>query len=208
MTFSRGLVLDLLATAGRPVPMPDANSEVRSVLLHLDEQTRARTLAVEFPPGFSRPVPGRYQAGEEVLVLTGELDLAGMTLAAGDWAWLPPGLLRCNLSCSPGAAVYAWFSGRASWQRSDGDAPPGPPARSESLRDGRAQPRPLRAGSTGDGPGSSAVVAAGTEVAGPAELLDLADFEWHRLTGGQRRLAGPGPALVRWPEPPRTAGGQ
>lgn len=206
MTLSSGLVLDLLAAAGRSVPMPDANSEVRSALLHRDEQTRARTLVVEFPPGFCRPVAGRYQAGEEFLVLAGELDLAGRKLVAGDWAWLPPGVLRRNFSSVPGAIVYAWFSAGNEWQASDEELPC-PPMRTESLGLGQAAPRSLRSTAAGDGPGASAVLALGTEVVGPAELLDLASFEWRRLAAGESWLTGPGPALVRWPSLPQPVEG-
>lgn len=197
MTLSSGgSIIDLLATAGRSIPMPDANRDVRSVLLHRDAQTRARTLAVDFPAGFARPVAGRYQAGEEILVLSGELNLAGMRLTAGDWAWLPPRLLRRDFSSGPGVVVYAWFAGGNDWQRSAEELP-GPPARTQAVA-GQAVPRRLRGDADGDGPGSSAIVAAGEEVTGPAELLDLTTFGWTRIEAGQRQLTGPGAAFVRW----------
>ena len=197
---SGGSVTDLLAKAGRPVPMPDANCEIFSVLLHRDERTRARTLVVRFPAGFSRTAAGRYQAGEELLVLSGELCLAGLRLIAGDWAWLPPRLLRRDLSAEHGALVYAWFSGGNDWEPSEEDYR-GPPARTVPVGVIRAEPRKLRGGGVGDGPGSSATVAAGRPVAGPAELLDLSTFAWTRIEADERHVTGPGPAFVRWQEP-------
>lgn len=199
MTITSGRpITGLLASSGRPVPMPDASSDVRSVLLHRDPVTRARTLAVEFPSGFTRPVAGRYQVGEEVVVLAGELRLTRLPLAAGDWAWLPAGLLREDFSSPGGCLVLAWFSGPADWQRAPREHRQGPPARTEPLG---TRPRPLRGGAAGDGPGRSALVAAGAEVTGPAELLSLADSGWRWLPAGQRQAAGPGLAFARWHGP-------
>src|SRR5258707_13656794 len=118
---SNGSVVDLLAARGRVVPMPDASSEIQSVLLHRDEQTRGRTLTVRFPAGFTRTRPGRYQASEELLVLAGELRMEGLHLRAGDWAWGPPLLLRRDLTAAAGATVYAWFSSSNDWEPDEQD---------------------------------------------------------------------------------------
>lgn len=205
-------VIALLASAGKPVAMPDGSSKITSVLLHRDPVTRARSLAVEFPPGFARVAAGRYQAGEEVVVLAGELLLGTVTLRSGDWAWLPPGLLRRQMSAPSGCTVYAWFSGPAQWTRCEEQQRPGhqPDSglvhserlRSESLR---GRPRSLRGGSPADEPGRSALVAAGELVSGPAELLSLDDVIWRRLSDGESRAAGPGHTLVRWDSPAAAA---
>jgi hypothetical protein len=196
---SGGSVIDLVAKSGRSVPMPDANSGIRSIMLYRDERTRARTLTVEFPPGFSRQEPGRYPAAEELLVLSGELDLAGVHVRAGDWGWLPHGILRRGMSSSSGAVVYAWFSDTPDWERSNEDLA-GPPARTERVGGANATARQLRGvGAVGDEPGCSAIVAPGDEVVGPAELLDLASYSWTYLKSGERQKAGPAPAFVRWP---------
>ena len=194
-------ILELLAASGRNVPMPGASGPIRSVMLHLDERTRARTLAVEFPAGFARPVAGRYRAGEELLVLSGELELDGMRLEPGDWAWLPPGLLRRRLSSRGGAVVYAWFSAGNDYEPSDRSLPGCPPARSERVGTGDASSRPLRDGGRGDGPGRSAIVSAGEEVTGPADVLMLDSLAWSRLEAGDRVLTGPRSAFVRWTGP-------
>jgi hypothetical protein len=191
-----GSIMDLLTVAGRSVPMPAANTAIKSVLLHRDE-SRARTLAVHFPAGFSRPALGRYQAGEELLVLAGALSLAGLRLEAGDWAWLPPELPRTGLSSERGAIVYAWFSAGNDWEACD-DSYDGPPARMVPVGLVDPAPRQLRGASAGDGPGSSAIVAAGQEVTGPAELLDIATLAWARIEADEQHRTGPGQALVRW----------
>jgi hypothetical protein len=197
---SVGSIMDVLATSGRPVPMPDANAPIKSVLLHRDK-SRARTLAVQFPAGFSRPGTGRYEAGEELLVLAGELSLAGLRLEAGDWAWLPPRLPRGNLSSKRGAIVYAWSSAGNDWQACD-DSYSGPPARMVPVGLVHPEPRELRGAWAGDGPGSSAIVAAGQRVGGPAELLDLVTLAWTRIETDELHQIGPGPALLRWHQRP------
>lgn len=202
---SGGSLIDLVAKSGRSVPMPDANSGVRSVMLYRDDRTRARTLTVKFPAGFSRHEAGRYPAAEELLVLSGELDLAGVPVRAGDWGWLPLGVLRRGMSSRSGAVVYAWFSDRPDWERSTEDLP-GPPVRTERVGGANATARRLRGGGiAGDEPGSSAIVAPGNEVIGPAELLDLTSYCWTHLGAGERQQTGPGPAFVRWPDPPSAS---
>jgi hypothetical protein len=197
---SVGSIMDVLATSGRTVPMPDANAPIKSVLLHRDK-SRARTLAVQFPAGFSRPGTGRYEAGEELLVLAGQLNVAGLRLEAGDWAWLPPRLPRSSLSSQRGAIVYAWFSAGNDWQACE-DSWTGPPARMIPVGLVHPEPRELRGTSAGDGPGSSAIVAAGQQAAGPAELLDLVTLGWTRIEAGELHQIGPGPALLRWHQGP------
>jgi hypothetical protein len=195
-----GSVIDLLASAGRFITMPDGSSEIKSMLLHRDPLTRERTLVIEFPPRFSRSRPGRYQAGEEILVLAGELLLDQLRLRSRDWAWLPPGLLRSRMSAPSGCIAYAWFSGPTEWERSD-EQRPGPAARSEPLG---STPRLLRGDLPGDGPWRSGLFAAGHSVTGPAEVLDLDSFAWRRLKTGETRPAGLGTSFVRWAVPGRN----
>jgi quercetin dioxygenase-like cupin family protein len=164
---------------GRTVPMPDANLDIRSVLLQRNPQSRARTMIAEFPPGFDRPVPGHYAAGEEVLLLRGMLTVGTLDLCEGDWAWIPPGVLRAGFSTATGAVAFAWFSGGNDWIRG-GDGLAG--SRQEPVGwAADAVPRPLRSGGSADGPGSSAVVGRGTPVSGPAELVDLGTRCWRAL---------------------------
>lgn len=184
-----------LARGGRPVPMPASNAEIVSLLLHLDEGTRARSLAVQFPPGFARLEAGRYAVGEEFLVLTGALELDGRTLGAGDWCWVPPGALRGGFGSERGAVVYAWFSGRNDFVPApDEPAPAHSPIRSQRLADALV----LRDGTGDAGPGRSAVLEAGESFMGPAEALDLGTAVWSRLEQHQSARVGAAGALVRW----------
>ncbi|HVB46719.1 MAG TPA: hypothetical protein VNF47_28970 [Streptosporangiaceae bacterium] len=201
-----GSIIDLLGTAGRPVPMPDANSDIRSALLHRQPATRARTLIVEFPAGFCRSACGRYPAGEELLVLSGQLSLADLHLTTGAWAWLPPRFVRRNLTAEHGALVYVWFSGGNDWERCDDGDCGGPAARTTRVGLISAEPRELRGSDASACHGRSAVLAAGHLVAGAAEVLDLSNLAWTRIEADEQLVCGPGPAFVRWDEPaPRNS---
>lgn len=190
-------VIATLAAAGRTVPMAGASTGITSALLRLDARTRARTLVVEFPAGFSRAESGRYQAGEEFLVLSGALEIAGLNLMAGDWAWIPPRVLRGDFSAPGGAVVYAWFSAGNEWEPSDEPAA-GLGIRRATIGLGSVQPVSLRGDLDSDEPGASAVLPPGTDVAGPSELLNLVDLSWTRLEDGERCSTGADAALVRW----------
>ena len=181
--------------SGRSVPMPDANVEIRSVLLQRNPDTRARTMIAQFPPGFARPVAGHYDAGEELLLLSGTLSLAGLELREGDWAWIPPGVLRADFSTATGAVVLAWFSAGNDWIR--GGDHIGSSRRESVGWDSYAAPRPLRSGRPTEGPGRSAVVGSGAVVAGPAELVDLPPLSWCALDAGESTAVGCS-TFVRW----------
>ena len=191
-------VLDLLARNGSSVPMPGAELQIRSLMLHLDQRSRARTLVVEFPPGFTRNESGYYPCGEEVLVLAGRLHVAGLILGLGDWAWLPPGMLRRGLQSEDGATVYAWFSGRNDWNPSE-EGQSNFSARRVQLGLSAATPGPLRGGKNGDAQGASAVERPGAHIAGPAEILNLERLTWRMVDNCDTAVAGPGPSLVRMP---------
>lgn len=187
-----------LAASGRSVPMPASNAEIISLLLHLDDSTRARSLVVQFPPGFARLEAGRYAVGEEFLVLTGALELDGRTLESGDWCWVPPGALRAGFGSKRGAVVYAWFSGRNEFVPAPGEPAPMP----SSIRSRRIVDRNaglvLRTGTGHSAPGRSAVLVAGEQIMGPAEALDLGTAVWSRLKHAEWARVGSAGALVRW----------
>lgn len=193
-------VFETLEQSGVMVPMPGADTPVRSLLLFLDDASRARSLVVRFPAGFSRKESGFYDVGEEIVVLSGHLYVAGLELAAGDWAWLPPGLHRDRLDTTDGATVLAWFSGRNEWRPGSGNQQDR--ARWAHLGFADAPPAPLRDGKAGDGTGTSAVEAEGTAVRGPAEIFDLTDLRWSLVPLGEMTTVTPGPALVRRPADP------
>lgn len=188
----------LLVARGRSVPMPASNAEIVSLLLHLDESTRARALVVEFPPGFIRLKAGRYEVGEEFYVLSGELELNGQRIKAGDWCWVPLNALRTSFASPRGAVVYAWFSGRNDFVPAPNEPAPTPSTiRSRPIADvgGGLE---LRTGSGDSGPSRSAVIAAGAEIFGPCQVLDLATTVWSRLGRDEVTHAGSAGTLVRW----------
>ncbi len=199
MTSALDLPLpERLAASGRPVPMPFSTGEIVSLLLHLDEITRARSLVVEFPPGFRRLEAGRYTVGEELFVLSGALELDGRTIKAGDWCWVPADALRTGFGSTRGAITYAWFSGR-------NDFVPAPSERTPTRSRIRSHPLAnaggklvLRDGRDDSGPGRSAVISAGEEMIGAGEVLDLASYVWARLAHNQKIHAGSAGVLMRW----------
>lgn len=187
------------APTGPSVPMPDANSEITSVLLHRDPSTRARTMITGFPAGFERPVFGHYDAGEELLLLSGALTISGMTLHEGDWAWLPPGVLRHDFRSESGAVVFAWFSAGNDWIRG-GEGVPHAARRTFVGLSASSPTQSLRGGVDGDGPGRSAVVSAGAQVDGPAEVVELGAGSWQAVAAGEA-YTPTGACFVRWPTP-------
>lgn len=182
---------------GREVPMPDAEASIRSTLLRLDPQVRARSLLVSFPAGFARRVAGHYEAGEELLLLAGELHIGALVLSPGDWAWLPPRVPRAELTSPQGATVFAWFSASNEWIRGRSDAESSARTQFVGLQRSVGS-RPLRAEGEDGVPGHSAVVAAGEIVVGPAEVIELRDPTWHDVAAGEEYRVLDGSAFVRW----------
>lgn len=189
---------DRLAREGRLVPMPASNAKIASLLLHLDADTRARSLVVQFPAGFARLQPGRYAVGEEFYVLSGALRLNDRELVSGDWCWVPPGALRSEFVSEPGALVYAWFSGRNDFlPASGGQRDTEPSLRSRRLTDTTADLM-LRDGEGAAGSGSSALLTAGAPVSGPVEMLELDTCHWSRIEPQRSSNVEGSRALVRW----------
>ncbi|WP_327084916.1 hypothetical protein OIE66_21360 [Nonomuraea sp. NBC_01738] len=117
-------MIDLLdAAAGRDFRIPGANLPVR-----LSPLTRSSRL-VRFPPGWARPEVGHYLAGEEFVVLEGELLVSGVTYRAGHHAWLPAGTMRHDSRAPRGALALACFDAEPTWVPSELDEPDGPSLR-------------------------------------------------------------------------------
>jgi hypothetical protein len=183
-------------------PMPGSSAMVESVLLHLDPDTRARLLLVRFPPGLSRPERGRFDVGEELVVLSGRAWLSSISYRAGHYGWIPPEGTRHDLSTPDGALVLAWFSGRPQWTAGAG-APTGPSIRAP-LDTMTVPPGgvPLRGGGPGDAHGATVLLpAAPREVAVPTALLWVDGWRWHRALPGEAVPERAGRVLARM-EPP------
>lgn len=89
-----------------------------------EEPSRAQSLIVRFPAGWSRPVAGSYATSEELVVIEGSLTLSGEVYVPGDWAFLPAGWLRDGTDADGHVLAYARFGGPARWTRGAG-APDG-----------------------------------------------------------------------------------
>ncbi|MFI6481793.1 hypothetical protein ACIBH1_27950 [Nonomuraea sp. NPDC050663] len=80
-------------------------------------------MLVRFPPGWSRPERGHYLAGEEFVLLDGELRVSGRRYRPGDYAWLPARTPRFSSATPDGALAVAWFDAPARWAAGEGEPP-------------------------------------------------------------------------------------
>jgi len=94
--------------------IPDSNVPVRLSTLNV-EPTRARTVLVRFPAGWERPGMGWYTCAEEMVMLEGTLEMNGKTFVAGDWGYVPAGLVRVASVARTEVLVVARFDGPARW---------------------------------------------------------------------------------------------
>lgn len=72
------------------------------------------TVFVRFPPGWSRPGPGHYDAAEEVLFLEGQFGMSNHDHGIQSYGWFPEYFTRAG-SSSSGALALAWFSSANDW---------------------------------------------------------------------------------------------
>ncbi|MBA2890359.1 hypothetical protein [Nonomuraea soli] len=80
-------------------------------------------MLVRFPPGWSRPEKGHYLAGEEFVLLDGELHVSGRRYRPGDYAWLPARTPRAASATPDGALAVAWFDAPPRWVAGEGEPP-------------------------------------------------------------------------------------
>lgn len=73
-----------------------------------DMRSRAVSNRIELPEGWSGTTGGSPGKALEIFVLSGDLNLADVDLAAGGYVYVPPGSLGFNL-VSDGGAVVLWF---------------------------------------------------------------------------------------------------
>lgn len=102
--------------------IPGSNMPARVVTLRVERPSRARVLFVRFPEGFERKVSGWYEAAEELLVVSGGLEMTGETYHAHDWAMIPAGEPRRATRALPDMLALARFDGPARWHEGE-DAP-------------------------------------------------------------------------------------
>ena len=68
---------------------------------------------VAFPAGWERSGPGFYEAGEEVIIVRGTLELNGFALQAGDHALIPARCVRTGMRAGGDVLAFARFDGPA-----------------------------------------------------------------------------------------------
>jgi hypothetical protein len=88
-----------------------ARPEVQVRTLSLDEETGASSLLIRYPPGWSRDQPEHLLADEELLVLSGALEVNGVVHDRFSYAYLPAGYERRKASSPGGALVLTFFEG-------------------------------------------------------------------------------------------------
>lgn len=186
--------------------IPGSTLPVELVRLASDPATRSATLLVRFPPGWERPDVGHYPAGEEIVVLRGELAVSGVSYHPGDYGWIPAGALREASRTPQGALVLAWFAGAPRWTPGPG-RPAGerrrrslyqPPSGTEATPFGTLG-RLLRGRRPGEDPGESWLLAGLPDNPVPAagDVLDLTDVRWWRLRQGDRLPRRANPVFAR-----------
>ena len=84
--------------------------DVRVRVLSMDDDTGASSLVIQYPPGWGQDGVGAIDADEELFVLEGSLDIAGVTYAKHDYAHLPVGYPRGRTASPAGAIVLTFFS--------------------------------------------------------------------------------------------------
>lgn len=105
--------------------IPGGSAPVPIVVLRRDPASRAQTMFVRFPAGWSRPVAGFYEAAEELVVISGVLHMSGIIYKPGDWGYIPAGSVRTSTDTPEECLVFARFDGPARWREAaEASSPP------------------------------------------------------------------------------------
>jgi hypothetical protein len=104
--------------AWEPFAIPGGTEPVSLVRLRSEPDTRAFTVLVRFPSGWERPTGGHYEAAEDVVFLSGTLEINDEVYREGDWAYLPAGFPRRTSRAHTDVLCVARFSGPARWNAS------------------------------------------------------------------------------------------
>jgi Uncharacterized conserved protein, contains double-stranded beta-helix domain len=90
-------------------PLVEHNVHYKGVFvksLRFDEATqRSKTILLKFEPGASYPFHN-HPAGEELIVLEGEVIIEGEKLVAGDYLYTPPGFKHAVHSAQGGTLFF------------------------------------------------------------------------------------------------------
>lgn len=172
-------------------PIPGGTAPVPIARLRSDPSSRAQSLFVRFPAGWSRPVSGYYEAAEELVVIAGVLRMSGVIYRPGDWGYVPAGSVRSSTDAPEQCLVFARFFGPARWR----EAGPGAGARPALHETLDGEPRVLR-----DGDGSVTRygrVRAGAVAVADTEVFDPARAAYAFVAAGSPMPTIDGPCFVR-----------
>jgi len=90
----------------------DGRPGVERKILSRDDETGASTLIIRYPAGWQFAEPCYLLSDEQMLVLSGELEINGTVYGPDCFAHLPKGYARFNASSSKGADVLTFLSGK------------------------------------------------------------------------------------------------
>lgn len=107
-------------------PMPDGSAPIRLARLPRLADGNLRFFG-RFPAAWHRTVEGHYPAFEEIVLLEGDLTVAGVTLEAGDYTWVPAREMRPRTASRSGCLAFGRFGGVPQWTRGRPDLPPDEP---------------------------------------------------------------------------------
>ena len=93
----------------------------RGKSLSFDPATRAASTILDYPSGWRMDRPHYLECDEELFVLRSRVNVGAMEYRAGDYAYLPAGMPRPEMSSDDGATVLTFFEGP---HRSVFEAPP------------------------------------------------------------------------------------
>lgn len=96
---------------------------VEAKRLSYDTESKAASVILRYPVGWSMDSEHHLDSDEELFVLSGELIISGVAYGAGDYAYLPAGYARTDMSSTGGADVLTFFEG--AHVNVDGPAPEG-----------------------------------------------------------------------------------
>lgn len=183
----------------QPFEIPDSSEPVAMFPLRYETDTRARTLFVRFPAGWKRPVTGYYESGEDVLFISGELEMGGTTYRPGDYGYIPGGRARAGSYARTEVLALARFEGPARWSRGP-DTSEEPLVHRQVVPHNQPSPSPLGAGTAWRLHESSWLVHApkpGTLSLVDAELFSIDEMTWAWVPKGEAFPALDGACFCR-----------
>ncbi|MBM9459197.1 hypothetical protein JK386_04730 [Nocardioides sp. zg-536] len=101
-----------------------AEEPARIAMLRADAARGTRTVLVAFPDGWRRDATGNQPAGEEMVVLSGEVRMSGLSCGAGEALVAEPHVTRSATSTDDGTRAVVFFSGAGGgWAEGEAEVP-------------------------------------------------------------------------------------